>query len=495
MSNVNYEIRKSVTVNFIGRYSNLLIQIIVTAVLARMLNPSDFGLVAAVAVLVTFVSFISEMGLGPAVVQFQELTSAQIAGLFWFTIILGAIVAALFVGCGPLIAHFYGAPKYTRVALALGPTIALSCWVIVPLAILRRTQRFRAIVSIEVISAIVSGIVAILAAFHQAGVFSLIIKSTVFSILMFISCAVRSKFNPFIRPSFSGMLHVYSYSGYQFLFNLVNYFTRNLDKILIGKMMGAATLGIYDMSYRLMLMPIYNLTHVIGPALQPAYAAQQQDMATIFVSYQKVIRLLVIVGGFVGVVSFFCSRDIIYLFYGDKWSAAVDIFAILSLSICVQIVLSSSGAIFQSIGRTDLLSLSGTLSALTSIPAIVAGAWTGNLKLLSWFLVISFLANAATTFFILARFGFKRTVYELFRPSIGCIAGISILLAVSAAFKMTHTFGETSSLLLTAGKVLVIVALYWLLARLTGDLDFLRKAVAPKLKNRGQPKVGLISRL
>ena len=484
MSNVNYEIRKSVAVNFVGRYSNIVIQIAVTAVLARMLNPADFGVVAAVAVLVTFVSFISEMGLGPAVVQFQDLKASQVAGLFWFTILLGTVVAILFAACGPSIARFYGDPEYMPIALALGPTIALSCWVIVPLAMLRKAKQFKAIVSVEVTSAVLSGILAVIAAFHHAGVFALILKSTAFSVLMFGLCVARCRFNPFIRPSFAGMRQLYSYSGYQFLFNLINYFTRNLDKIFIGRIMGAATLGIYDMSYRLMLMPIYNLTHVIGPALQPIYAAQQQDMRSIFASYQKVIRLLVIVGGFVGVVSFLCSRDIIFLFYGSKWTAAVDVFAILSLSISVQVVLSSSGAIFQSIGRTDLLSLSGTLSTLTSIPAIVIGAWSGNLKLLSWLLVASFMANTAVTFFVLARLGFKRTVYELFQPSAGCIAGVLLLLAASAVLKINHTLGEATSLWLLGVKVLAMAGSYWLLISFTGDLDFLRKAVAPRLSKR-----------
>src|SRR6202034_2267304 len=101
--------------------------------------------------------------------------------------------------------RFYGDPEYMRIALALGPTIALSCWVIVPLAMLRKAKQFKAIVSVEVTSAVLSGILAVIAAFHHAGVFALILKSTAFSVLMFGLCVARCRFNPFIRPSFAGM--------------------------------------------------------------------------------------------------------------------------------------------------------------------------------------------------------------------------------------------------------------------------------------------------
>jgi teichuronic acid exporter len=104
--------------------------------------------------------------------------------------------------------------------------------------------------------------------------------------------------------------------------------------------------------------------------------------------------------------------------------------------------------------------------------------------LLSWLLVASFMANTAVTFFVLARLGFKRTVYELFQPSAGCIAGVLLLLAASAVLKINHTLGETTSLWLLGVKVLAMAGSYWLLISFTGDLDFLRKAVAPRLSKR-----------
>ncbi|NPT40350.1 oligosaccharide flippase family protein [Paraburkholderia sp. 1N] len=477
MSNINYTLRKSVSVNFVGRYTNIVVQLLVTAILARMLNPSDFGVMAIVAVLMTFFSFMSEMGLGPAVVQFQELSHAQVSGLFWITIVIGAGAAGIFAGCGPVIGRVYGNPEYVRIASGLGVAIALSCWTIVPLALLRRAQRFRVITVIEVGAAAISGLMAVAAAYRGAGVFALVIKSGSYALVMFALCCICCRLRMLSRPSISGMRHVFKYSAYQFMFNVVNYFTRNLDKLLIGKVMGPIPLGLYDMSYRLMLMPVSNLTNVITPALQPVYSAHQKDIDLIFRSYQKLVRFLIIAGGFVGVVCLSCGNQIILAVYGAKWVDAIPIFYVLSFSITVQVVLSSTGSVFQAIGRTDLLFIGGVLSALTSVSAIIVGTLSHNIIFLSWLLVVSFNLNGVQGFYILVKNGFVRSLSEFFGPSAKCIVVILICdvmcVAERALSSMSH---EVSPLILTA-RISAVAAAYMLLMFVTGDAAFIRRAL------------------
>lgn len=480
MSNINQALRKSVSINFIGRYANVAVQLGVMAVLARMLAPPDFGVMAIVAVLMTFFSFIAELGLGPAVIQFQGLEKKNIAGIFWITLIIGIVIGAVFAACGPLIASFYNNQKYIHIAWGLGVTIAVSCWTIVPLALLRRCQQFRAIIVIEFFSAVASGLAAVVSAYDGMGVFALVTKSWSYAVVMFLLCLIRARPPVLSKPSVKGMGHVFRYSTFQFLFTVVNYFTRNLDKLIIGKVMGPIALGLYDLSYRLMLMPVSNLTFVITPALQPIYSAHQKDPDLIFRSYQKLVKFLIISGGFVGALCLSCSSEIIVIVYGKKWVSAIPIFYILSFSIAVQVVASSTGAIFQAIGRTDLLFRSGVQSAVIVIIAVLIGVKFGTLTLLAWIIVVVFSLNSIQQFYLLVVKGFGRPLLELFKPSLKCMAGILVLQILCAGTKQIAWLdrGDAVPMLMAKGLVLTLVCVGFL--HLTGDLVIIRHSLVTR---------------
>ena len=89
---------------------------------------------------------------------------------------------------------------------------------------------------------------------------------------------------------------IFSYSAYQFMFNVINYFSRNLDKLLIGKYMSMNSLGYYEKSYRLMMLPLQNITHVISPVMHPVFSNFQDDPLKLALSYEKVIRILAFIG-------------------------------------------------------------------------------------------------------------------------------------------------------------------------------------------------------
>src|SRR5699024_4389501 len=89
---------------------------------------------------------------------------------------------------------------------------------------------------------------------------------------------------------------IFKFSAYQFIFNIINYFSRNLDKLLIGKYMGMSPLGYYEKSYRLMMLPLQNITHVITPVMHPIFSDYQHDLNHLAGAYEKIIRLLAFIG-------------------------------------------------------------------------------------------------------------------------------------------------------------------------------------------------------
>ena len=107
------------------------------------------------------------------------------------------------------------------------------------------------------------------------------------------------------------------------------------------------SLGYYEKSYRLMMLPLQNITHVISPVMHPVFSNFQDDPLKLALSYEKVIRILAFIGFPLSVLLWFCAKEITLILFGDQWLPSVPVFQILSLSVGIQIILSTSGSIYQ----------------------------------------------------------------------------------------------------------------------------------------------------
>jgi PST family polysaccharide transporter len=165
-------------------------------------------------------------------------------------------------------------------------------------------------------------------------------------------CLYRKYPLPFrFTSGITAIQKIFSYSLYQFLFNLINYFSRNLDKLLIGKYLGMNALGYYEKSYRLMMLPIQNITYVITPVMHPVLSDFQNDHNYLASSYEKIVRILAFIGFPLSIFLFFTAKELTLILFGSQWLPSVPIFQILALSAGIQIILSSSGSIFQAANR------------------------------------------------------------------------------------------------------------------------------------------------
>src|SRR5690606_30134284 len=191
----------------------------------------------------------------------------------------------------------------------------------------------------------------------------------------------------------SSLVELYSFSRNQFLFNIINYFSRNLDHFLIGKYVSLKDLGYYDKAYTLSLYPNQILTSVITPVVQPVLSQYEDQKDVIKRTYITISKLLALVGMPLTVFLIFSAEEIIYILFGNQWGSSVRTFQILAFSIWVQMILSSTGSIFQSSNRTDLMLLSGILSTILNVTGIIIGVILGKIEIVALGLVVSFLIN------------------------------------------------------------------------------------------------------
>lgn len=471
---LKFEFKKGLIANFISRYVNILFQIIVTAILARLLTPKEFGVVAVIIVFVNFFNLLSEMGLGPAIIQNKDLSDDEISGLFNFTIIVAFVMAISFASFSYLIADFYKEIEYIKIGKIMTIPIFFFCLEIVPMAVIRKKRDFVLLAKIDVLIGFISGISSIVMAYHGFSYYSIIYKNIISGILTFIisyyfsKIKFRFKCSIILKP----LTKVAHYSGYQFAFSFLNYFSRNLDNILIGKYISKSALGLYDMSYKLMLYPIQNFTFVITPVLHPILSEIQTDYELIYQSYIKLIKILAIVGISISVFSFFTSEEIIIIMYGRGWIECIPVFKILSLMIGIQMILSSSGSIFQAVGRTDYLFICGLFSSTTNVIAIISGVLLNKIEYVAFFLLISFSINFFQCYYLMQKRVFKKRYieffYELKNPA---IIGFIIAIGLFPIFSL----GINSIFLTFILKIAVSIVCFLIGLYLTKELKNLKE--------------------
>lgn len=422
MSDIKKTLISGVAYTAIAKYSGIIISLIVTAVLARLIVPEEFGIVAIATVIITFFAIFSDLGIAPAIVQNKELNEKDLSNIFSFTLFMGLILAVLFFFSSLLIADYYDKKILIPICRILSINLLFSSLNIVPNALLFKNKQFKFIAYRTLTVQLLAGVLAVAAALFGLGIYSLLINPVISSVAMFIMSYIKYPQSLSIRFSLSSMKKIFSFSFYQFMFNLINYFSRNLDKLMIGKYLGMSPLGYYEKSYRLMMLPLQNITNVITPVMHPVFADFQNDLKLLSSSYLKVIKLLSFVGFPLSVILFFTSEELVLIIFGNQWKASVMAFQILSASVGFQIILSTSGSIFQASNNTKVMFISGVLSTILTIVGICTGIFV--FKTIEWVaicILISFVINFIQCFILLYKVSLRLSILPFFKQLISPI--------------------------------------------------------------------------
>ena len=355
----------------LAKYSGILISLVVASILARLLTPEEFGVVGVATVLIAFVNILGDIGIGPAVIQNNTLTENDLKSIHAFTTYLGLLLGALFFFSAPVIANIYEDGALIEICQWFSLSIVFTCWGIVPLNINYKNKKFKKIAVITLVVQIISGFAACIYAIYDGGVYALILQFVSSSVLLSIIYNFSIKLSWRLYISKDSLKKIISFSTYQFMFNLINFFSRNSDKLLIGKYIGLTQLGYYEKSYRLMMLPLQNITFVITPVLLPIFSTLQNDVKELGEKYLKLVVPLSYLAFPISVILYFCSPELILIIFGEQWKLSIMPLQILSLSVGFQILIATTGGVFQSMGETKRMFQSGLWGAIFIISSFI----------------------------------------------------------------------------------------------------------------------------
>lgn len=485
MSSIKKELFSGALYTAIAKYSGILIALVVTGILSRLLPAEDFGIITIVTIIISFFNLFTDIGISTAIIQKKDLTEKDLSNIFSFTLWTGIGFSILFFLSSWLIAAYYESPILVTLCQLLAVNLFFASANIVPNALFYKNKEFKFIAIRTLSIQVAAGVIAIIVALLGGGIYALLINPILSAILLFVISFKRYPQKARLTWGLSSIRKIFSYSAYQFLFNVLNFFSRNLDKLLIGKYMGMSPLGYYEKSYRTMMLPLQNITQVITPVMHPIFSDYQNDLEKLAGSYEKIVRFLAFIGFPLTVLLFFTAEEIILTLYGGDWLPSIPVFQILSLSVGIQIILSSSGSIFQAANDTRSMFICGLFSATLNVTGILIGIFVfKNLEAVAWCICITFTINFIQCYWMMYRVTMKRNMSLFFKQFISPIV-ISLILTV-AMYVLSLILVNQYFLVSLIIKGIIFIIIFVLYVQLSKEYDILGKVQSVLRKNKQQ---------
>jgi PST family polysaccharide transporter len=432
-----------------------LSQFVITVILARLLSPSDFGLVAMATVFTGFAMIFGELGVGSALIQKLDAKEEHWSSAFWLNIFNGILLCIMFWGLAPYIAIFYGRPELKAILQVMSINFVLSSFVIIPQTILMKNLDFRKLMIRDISSVILSGAFGVALALGGYGVWSIVFQllsgTVINNLLLWSFCSWRPKF----LWSYKSLREIFKFSANLTGFQIINYFSRNTDQLLIGKFLGSQDLGYYSLAYKLMLMPLQNISWVISRVAFPAFSQIQNNLEKVRVNYRKMVEAISILTFPLMVFIYISAPELIATIYGPQWGTVSDLVSILCFCGMAQSVGTTVGTIYQALGRTEIQLKMAVLNAIIIVPAVLLGLRGGIHGVALSYTSIS-IAWLFFSFYVISRI-VKFHYWEFCRNTFKSAITIALVLFVSAfAFKKMLHFSPIIDLLWLSGFGLVV---------------------------------------
>jgi len=350
---------------------------IISIVLARILGPQVYGLIGMIMVFTGFATVFGDFGLGAAIIQRKDLEARHLNSAFWINVAMGATLTLVMAALAPVVSWFYNETALLALTMVIALKYIIDSLCVVQLALLNREMNFRKLAKIQIGSNVISGFVGLGMALYGMGPWSLVAQTLGASVMTLAWSWGLGNWRPRVSFEKRACKELFGFSAYVLGFDIVNYWARTLDQLLIGRFVGAAALGIYSRAYHLMLMPLTQVSRVVGRVMFPALSAIQDDKARVKSVYLKSISVISLITFPMMTGLFAVSDHFILALLGNEWAEAIPVFQIFCWVGLLQSIWTTVGWIYFSQGRTGLYFTMGLISSAVFVLAFVIGIHWG----------------------------------------------------------------------------------------------------------------------
>jgi PST family polysaccharide transporter len=437
-----------------------------TVVLARLLQPEDFGVVAMVTAITGFLLLFKDFGLSTAIIQKKEISEAQVNSVFWINTAIGLVLAILIAAAAPFIANFYDDDRLFMITVVSAIGAIFSGLSVQHNALINRQMMFGTLIFVKLIPAVANTVIAIGLAALGFGYWSIVIGNLSISITSFIVLWFTCDWRPSTPALSKGTKELLRFGMGISGFNFINYFSRNLDNILIGRYLGAAPLGLYTKAYQLLMLPITQFRDPLNAVGIPAMSTLQNEPKSYLNYYKQYLFILAFISMPVVVFLGLYSQEVILIVLGSKWVDASLVFQILAITAFIQPAAGSRGMVMISLGYSTRYFYWGLANAILVVLGFIVGIRYG-LEGVAWsYAVVNYVLLVPSLLY-----SFKNTPIRLhdFFLVISLPVFLSLTLGVGVYILTTYLIEDLSNVV-----VLIIASVVYFPAYFFGFYVFPR---------------------
>lgn len=362
-----------------GTYLNSMVRTVVALVVARLLEPADYGLMGMAVTVTGFLEAFRGFGFTSAVIQRKEVNDRVLNGVFWIGTLFSFTLAATLALGAPWIGKFYHDARVADIILVLSLNFVILPFGMVPTALLNRRMEFARLGFQDFSQSLLAGASALALAASGWGVWALVGGSLVNAITGAIVVNALCPWRPGLRFSWQDVRDTVGFGGNVAGFQIFNYWARKGDDLIIGRFLGPQQLGYYSLGYRLMLMPLELVTTVLARVLYPALSRLRDDEKRFGSAYMRLVGSIAFVTFPMMAGLSVLAQPLVEALLGEKWLPAVPIVMVLAPLGMLQSVASSTEVVMLGKGRSDIFVNWGVFAGLIILASFFAGLPWGAL--------------------------------------------------------------------------------------------------------------------
>jgi O-antigen/teichoic acid export membrane protein len=411
------------------------------AVLARILDPKDFGLVGMVTALTGVLSIFRDFGLSSATVQRTDVTDEQLSTLFWINLAVGLLLTGVLWIAAPIVVILYHEPRLFWVTIALSGSFFINAAGVQHSAILQRQMRFTALATIQIISLVASTAIGVALAILGFGYWALVVMTFALPVTSTIGFWLMAGWIPGRPRKNVGVRPMMRFGGTVTVMSVLVYAAYNLDKILLGRFWGAAALGVYGRSYQIISIPTENLNGTFSEIAFATLSRLQDNPARLRSYFLKGYSLVIALTVPMTIAIALFPQDLITVVLGAKWNEAAPILRLLAPTILIFAFINPLGCLLYAIGAVGrCLKVSLVLTPLVTIAYLIGLPYGPKGVAIAFSTVMTFWAGPHIAW------GINGTVVS-FRDILATIGPplLSGIVGGAAAFAVEISWGSTLS--------------------------------------------------
>ena len=360
---------------FVASWSGIdfILRMVSAVILARLLIPEYFGLVAMVTAVTGMVAGISDLGLSTATVQREKITHELVSNLFWINVSAGFLFFLIFSGISYGIAKFYEEPRVISITVAISTIFIFSGLTAQHEALLSRQIKQGQLALIRVSADFLSTIAAILLAVGGYGYWSLVFREIFGALLIAIGMLIYCPWVPGLPSKSAGIRELLKFgrdiSATHFLIGIIS----RVDGLILGRLFGAGALGLYRQAYNLMMLPIDKVNGPILSVAQPGLSRLQSNPERYRRYYQKILFFITSATLPIGIITAVFSKEITLLVLGEKWIDASVFLRIFAIAAAIRPAVGTSAIVLITCGKSSMYLILAVVHSVALLIFILAG--------------------------------------------------------------------------------------------------------------------------